>query len=83
MKTVITFGTFDVFHVGHLSILQLARKLGERMLVGVSSDAMNLAKKGREQVSDQDDHQALIAGMAGVAGGLLAVSTDQQAEHLR
>ena len=45
MKTVITFGTFDVFHVGHLRLLQRARKLGERLLVGVSSDALNIAKK--------------------------------------
>lgn len=47
MKTVITFGTFDVFHVGHLRLLQRARALGERLLVGVSSDALNIAKKGR------------------------------------
>ena len=33
MKTVITFGTFDVFHVGHLRLLQRARALGERLLV--------------------------------------------------
>lgn len=44
MKTVITFGTFDVFHVGHLRLLQRARTLGEQLLVGVSSDALNIAK---------------------------------------
>ena len=33
MKTVITFGTFDVFHVGHLRLLQRARTLGEQLLV--------------------------------------------------
>lgn len=40
MKKVITFGTFDVFHVGHLRLLQRARSLGERLLVG--GDAANL-----------------------------------------
>lgn len=45
MKTVITFGTFDVFHVGHLRLLQRARTLGARLLVGVSSDALNIAKR--------------------------------------
>lgn len=64
MKTVITFGTFDVFHVGHLRLLQRARTLGERLLVGVSSDALNIAKKGRAPVYHQDDRMSIIAGLA-------------------
>lgn len=59
MKTVITFGTFDVFHVGHLRLLQRARTLGERLLVGVSSDALNIAKKGRAPVYHQDDRMSI------------------------
>jgi len=31
MNVIITFGTFDVFHIGHLRILQRARQLGERI----------------------------------------------------
>lgn len=45
MKTIITFGTFDVFHIGHLRILQRAGQLGERLIVGISSDALNMHKK--------------------------------------
>lgn len=44
MRTVITFGTFDVFHIGHLHILNRARKLGDRLVVGVSSDQLNRQK---------------------------------------
>jgi len=44
--TVLTFGTFDVLHIGHLRILERARALGDRLVVGVSSDALNLSKKG-------------------------------------
>ena len=40
-KTVITFGTYDLFHYGHLRIIQRARQLGDRLVVGVSSDALN------------------------------------------
>ncbi|MEG7483957.1 adenylyltransferase/cytidyltransferase family protein, partial [Citrobacter freundii] len=47
MNVIITFGTFDVFHIGHLRILQRARQLGERLIVGISSDALNIQKKGR------------------------------------
>lgn len=44
-KVVITFGTFDLFHEGHLNILKRAKALGDRLVVGVSSDAFNFRKK--------------------------------------
>ncbi|MDD2235681.1 MAG: adenylyltransferase/cytidyltransferase family protein [Kiritimatiellae bacterium] len=46
-KKVITFGTFDLFHIGHLNILSRARALGDSLAVGVSSDELNFSKKGR------------------------------------
>ncbi len=44
MKTVITYGTFDLFHTGHLNLLKRARELGERLIVGVTSDAYDRAR---------------------------------------
>jgi len=41
MRTIITFGTFDVLHIGHVKILQRARAQGDRLVVGISSDALN------------------------------------------
>ena len=52
-RTVITFGTFDVFHVGHLRVIERAAALGDRLVVGVSADELNLRKKGREPVFSQ------------------------------
>ena len=63
MTTVITFGTFDVLHVGHLRILQRSRELGDRLVVGVSSDALNVAKKGREPVFSQEERCELVANL--------------------
>jgi glycerol-3-phosphate cytidylyltransferase len=45
MKTVITYGTFDLFHIGHLRLLQRLKELGDKLIVGVSTDEFNLEKK--------------------------------------
>ncbi|WKD48796.1 adenylyltransferase/cytidyltransferase family protein [Microbulbifer spongiae] len=60
MRTVITFGTFDVFHVGHANLLQRAAALGDRLIVGVSTDALNMAKKGRNPIYNQHDRMKII-----------------------
>ena len=62
-RTVITFGTFDVFHVGHVRVLQRAAELGDRLVVGVSADALNVAKKGRPPVFNQDERLEIIAAL--------------------
>src|SRR4051794_33953269 len=62
-KTVITFGTFDVFHVGHLRVIERAAAYGDRLIVGVSSDALNLSKQGREPVFSQAERLALVGAL--------------------
>lgn len=44
MKKVITYGTFDLFHHGHLSIIQRAKAQGDYLVVGISSDEFNKVK---------------------------------------
>ncbi len=52
-KRVITFGTFDVFHVGHVNILERSKALGACLIVGVSTDALNFSKKQRYPIFDE------------------------------
>lgn len=44
-ETVLTYGTFDLFHVGHLRLLERLAALGERVIVACSTDAFNLGKR--------------------------------------
>ncbi|GAB3371832.1 adenylyltransferase/cytidyltransferase family protein [Spongiibacter taiwanensis] len=62
-KVVITFGTFDVFHVGHLRILEKARALGSRLVVGVSTDELSFKKKRRAPVYSQDERYEIVSAL--------------------
>jgi len=59
-KRVVTFGTYDVFHVGHVNILERAKELGDHLIVGISSDALNFSKKCRYPVYKQADRINII-----------------------
>ena len=65
-KTVITFGTYDLFHYGHLRIIQRARQLGDRLVVGVSSDALNYSKKAEYPAVSQEHRMAVVKAINGV-----------------
>ena len=66
VRTVITFGTFDVFHVGHLRIIERAASYGDRLVVGVSADALNRRKKNREPVFTEAERLAIVGALKAV-----------------
>jgi len=81
-RTVITFGTFDVFHVGHLRVIERASALGDRLVVGVSADALNLRKKGREPVFSQDERLAIVAALKPVHDVFVEESLELKRHYL-
>jgi choline-phosphate cytidylyltransferase len=82
MTTVITFGTFDVFHVGHLRVIQRARALGDRLVVGVSADALNLRKKDRLPVFSESERMEIVAALKPVDEVFLEESLEQKREYV-
>lgn len=44
MKRVITYGTFDLLHYGHINLLRRAKQYGDYLIVALSTDEFNLLK---------------------------------------
>ena len=81
-RTVITFGTFDVFHVGHLRVIERAASLGDRLVVGVSADALNERKKGRSPVYSQAERMEIVAALRAVDEVFLEESLEQKRDYI-
>ena len=66
-KVVFTNGCFDIIHAGHVSYLEQARELGDRLIVAVNSDksVRKLKGKGRP-INSQDRRMAVLAGLGAV-----------------
>ncbi|MCT8557687.1 bifunctional D-glycero-beta-D-manno-heptose-7-phosphate kinase/D-glycero-beta-D-manno-heptose 1-phosphate adenylyltransferase HldE [Glaesserella parasuis] len=66
-KIVMTNGCFDILHPGHISYLENARKLGDRLIVAVNTDESVKRLKGESRpINDLDARMAVLAGLASV-----------------
>ncbi len=50
MKRVITYGTFDLLHYGHINLLRRAKEQGDYLVVALSTDEFNFQKKKRKML---------------------------------
>ena len=62
MKKILTYGTFDCFHIGHLRLLERASALGDQLYVGVSTDEFNVSK-GKESLCRFSDRREIIQSL--------------------
>jgi glycerol-3-phosphate cytidylyltransferase len=81
-RTVITFGTFDVLHVGHIRVLKRAAEYGDRLVVGISSDELNMAKKGRAPVFDQDERLEIVSSLRMVDEVFVEESLEKKRDYI-
>ncbi|EAW28634.1 glycerol-3-phosphate cytidyltransferase [Alteromonadales bacterium TW-7] len=83
MKRVITFGTFDIVHVGHINILERAKSLGDYLIVGVSSDALNMQKKGRNPIYSESDRVKIISSLRCVDEIFIEHSLELKGDYIK
>lgn len=62
MKTIITYGTYDLFHIGHLALLQRAKAMGDRLIVGISTDEFN-ELKGKRSFFPYRDRMEIVQSL--------------------
>ena len=62
MKRVITYGTFDVLHYGHINLLRRAKSLGDYLIVGLSSDEFNLLKN-KKSFYTYEERKKILEGI--------------------
>ena len=79
---VITFGTFDMFHIGHLNIIERAKALGNHLTVGVSSDQLNFSKKQRYPICAELERLHIIAALRCVDHVFIEESLELKAEYI-
>ena len=83
MKIVATSGYFDPLHVGHLECLELAKRLGDKLIVIVNSDLQAKLKKGKSFMK-QEDRMKIISALKCVDEVFLSIDKDKsQCESLR
>jgi glycerol-3-phosphate cytidylyltransferase len=83
MKKVITFGTYDLFHRGHLRMLQRARELGDYLVVGVSTDELNFNKKNYRPVFSEQDRMAIVRAIRYVDEVFPEESLERKREYIQ
>lgn len=83
MKTVITFGTYDLLHIGHVRILERAAALGDKLVVGVSCSDLNLQKKGRAPVYTTQDRMDIVKALKCVDEVFVEKSLEAKGEYIK
>ena len=79
---VITFGTFDLFHIGHINILERAKKKGDKLIVGVSTDKLNFSKKQKYPIYSQNERKKIIDSLKFVDDVFFEESLEKKREYI-
>lgn len=78
MKKIIVNGTFDILHLGHLSLLNFAKKQGDHLLVAIDSDLRVKHLKGKHRpINNQNERKLMLENLKSV-DEVLVFNSDQE-----
>ena len=77
MKKVITYGTFDLLHYGHINLLERARELGDYLIVAISTDEFN-ELKGKKSYFNFKERERIIKSIKYVDEVIKEISWEQK-----
>ena len=82
MKKVITYGTFDLLHHGHIKLLKRARELGDYLIVALSTDEFNFKDKNKVAVCTYEERKCLIESIKYVDEVIPETNWEQKVEDV-
>ncbi|MFQ3789821.1 adenylyltransferase/cytidyltransferase family protein [Halomonas sp. A29] len=80
--TVITYGTFDMFHIGHLNLLRRLSEMGDRLIVAVSTDEFN-AGKGKRTLIPFEQRAEIVRSIRYVSEVIPETRWEQKVEDVQ
>jgi len=80
---IITFGTFDLLHIGHINILKNAKSLGDELIVGVSTDKFSIEKKNRKPIYNENDRKQILESLKFVDKVFFEESFERKREYIK
>ena len=81
-KIIITYGTFDLFHIGHLKLLKRIKELGDILIVAISTDEFNLLK-GKKALIPYDQRAEIVQSIRYVDRVIPEDSWDQKIQDIK
>jgi glycerol-3-phosphate cytidylyltransferase len=81
-KIVLTYGTFDMFHIGHLKLLERLSKLGSKLIVAVSTDEFN-SLKGKKTIIPYEQRASIVEAIKYVDMVIPENNWDQKVEDIK
>lgn len=81
-KTIITYGTFDMFHIGHLNLLRRLSEMADNVVVAVSTDEFNLGK-GKKTLIPYEQRAAIVESVKYVSKVIPEESWEQKLSDVK